>query len=132
MAEILVVDDSAYARKLMRKALENAQHTVIEAGSGVQAIESYFLNKPALVLLDLTMEDVGGLDVLKRLREMDPGARVIVVSADVQSSTSELVQNAGALRFLGKPVPADQLVAAVGNHKGTGGKSGAAAAHLTA
>lgn len=114
MADILVVDDSAYARKLMRKTLEAGQHTVTEAGSGVEAIECYFLRKPDLVLLDLTMEDVGGLEVLRQLREMDPQARVIVVSADVQSSTAEIVHTAGALRFLGKPVPSDQLLSAVG------------------
>lgn len=114
MAAILVVDDSAYARKLMRKTLEAAQYTVTEAASGVEAIESYFLSRPDLVLLDLTMEDVGGLDVLKQLRHIDPAARVIVVSADVQSSTAELVQDAGAIRFLGKPVAADKLLEAVG------------------
>lgn len=113
MADILVVDDSGYARRLMRKTLENAQHHVTEAASGVEAIERYFLKKPDLVLLDLTMEDVDGLSVLKKLRELDPGARVIVVSADVQSSTTNLVQDAGAIRFLGKPVPAEQLLSAV-------------------
>lgn len=113
MAQILVVDDSGYARKLMRKTLESAQHSVEEAGGGVAAIESYFLRRPDLVLLDLTMEDVSGLEVLQKLREMDANARVIVVSADVQNSTAELVHDAGAIRFLGKPVDAKELLAAI-------------------
>jgi len=59
------------------------------------------------------MEDIGGLEVLERLRQMNAGARVIVVSADVQRSTSQLVADAGALRFLGKPVMPDDLQQAV-------------------
>jgi two-component system, chemotaxis family, chemotaxis protein CheY len=113
MAQILVVDDSAYARRTMRKTLEQAAHTVAEANGGMAAIESYFLNRPDLVLLDLTMEDVGGFDVLHRLREIDANARVIVVSADVQSSTAKLVETAGGARFLGKPVQADELLNAI-------------------
>ena len=113
MAQILVVDDSGYARRTMRKTLEQAGHTVAEANGGMAAIESYFLNRPDLVLLDLTMEDVGGFDVLHRLREIDANARVIVVSADVQSSTAKLVETAGGARFLGKPVQADELLSAI-------------------
>jgi two-component system chemotaxis response regulator CheY len=65
------------------------------------------------VLLDLTMEDMSGLEVLARLREMEPGARIVVVSADVQRSTAQLVAEAGALRFLGKPVTPETLLATV-------------------
>ena len=110
VALILVVDDSAYARRLMRKNLEAAQHEVIEADGGMAAIEAYFLRHPDVVLLDLTMEDVGGLDVLRKIKEMDSNARVIVVSADIQSSTEEIVRAAGALAFLGKPVATQELL----------------------
>ena len=97
----------------MRKNLEAAQHEVIEADGGIAAIESYFLRRPDVVLLDLTMEDLSGLEVLRKLREMDANARVIVVSADVQSSTEDLVRDAGGNSFLGKPVPTDQLLGAI-------------------
>jgi two-component system chemotaxis response regulator CheY len=120
MARILVVDDSGYARRLMRKTLEQAEHEVTEADGGMAAIESYFLARPDLVLLDLTMEDMAGLDVLKKLREIDVNARVIVVSADVQSSTAQLAQVAGAFKFIGKPVDSEMLLAtisaAIGGH----------------
>lgn len=113
MAQILLVDDSNYARRTLRKVLEQAGHTVSEAAGGMAAIEHYFLHRPDVVLLDLTMEDVGGLEVLKKLREMDTLARVIVVSADVQSSTETLVKDAGALQFLGKPVASADLLKAI-------------------
>lgn len=113
MATILAVDDSGFARRLHRQMLESAGHAVVEAGTGMGALESYFLHHPDLVLLDLSMEDIGGLEVLRRLREMDPGARVVVISADVQRSTERMAAEAGALRFLGKPVGAEQLLETV-------------------
>ena len=55
------------------------------------ALEKYFIEKPDVVMLDLVMKGMYGLDVLTKLRELDPAARVIVVSADVQSSSQEMV-----------------------------------------
>lgn len=113
MASILVVDDSGYARRLLRTMLEASGHQVAEAGSGMAALESYFVRRPDVVLLDLTMEDMSGVDVLKRLREVDPGARVIVISADVQRTTADMVARAGAYTFLGKPATREQVLGAI-------------------
>jgi two-component system chemotaxis response regulator CheY len=113
MATIMVVDDSGYARRTHRRILESGGHTVIEATTGMAAIEGYFLQRPDLVLLDLSMEDIGGLDVLRKFRELDAGARVVVISADVQRSTERLVADAGALRFLGKPASPELLLETV-------------------
>lgn len=113
MATILVVDDSGYARRLLRQTLEPHGHSVIEAGTGMAGLEAYAVHAPDLVLLDLTMEDLGGEEVLTRLREIDPAARVIVVSADIQRSTSKRVAAAGAFRFLGKPADPEELMEAV-------------------
>ena len=62
------------------------------------------------MLLDLVMKGMYGLDVLRKLREMDPDARVIVVSADVQTSSHELVQAGGAAGFINKPAAPGQVV----------------------
>src|SRR5919112_1377654 len=113
MANILIVDDSNYTRRTHRRILESDGHAVQEAATGMAAIESYFVQRPDLVLLDLTMEDMGGLEVLGKMRELEADARVIVVSADVQRSTARLVAESGALRFLGKPVTAEGLLDAV-------------------
>jgi two-component system chemotaxis response regulator CheY len=101
---ILVVDDSSLARRRARGILEGGGYEVIEADDGMAALERYFIDKPDLVMLDLVMKGMYGIDVLTRLREMDPSARVIVVSADVQTSSHELVDAAGALGFLVKPL----------------------------
>ena len=113
MATILVVDDSGYARRLLRQVLEPLGHAVVEAASGMAGLEAYAVHHPDVVLLDLTMEDLGGLEVLARLREIDPAARVIVVSADIQRSTGKQVAEAGAFRFLAKPADPEALVEAV-------------------
>ena len=110
MAVIMIVDDSNYTRRTHRRIMESEGHTVHEATSGMAAIESYFLHRPDLVLLDLTMEDMGGLEVLEKLRELNAEARVVVISADVQRSTAQLVAQSGALRFLGKPVSSEGLL----------------------
>jgi two-component system, chemotaxis family, chemotaxis protein CheY len=111
--KILVVDDSALARRNLRQILEPAGYQVVEAEDGLVALERYFLEKPDVVLLDLVMKGMYGLDVLKKLRELDPSARVLVVSADVQSSSHELVEEAGAKGFVNKPFDKDEILGAL-------------------
>jgi two-component system chemotaxis response regulator CheY len=109
MAKILVVDDSGMSRRTLRKILEPAGHEIIEAEEGMVALERYTLDKPDLVLLDLTMTGMYGIDVLKKLREMDPQASVIVASADIQRSTLEMVEAGGASAFINKPFTSDKV-----------------------
>ena len=111
--KILIVDDSALSRRTLRRILESAGYEVVEAGDGMTALELYFLEKPSLVLLDLVMKGMYGLDVLVKLREMDPKALVVVASADIQSSTRKMVDEAGALAFINKPFLSEQVIAAV-------------------
>lgn len=110
MSKILIVDDSGLSRRLMRGILEPAGHTVIEADEGMAALEKYFIEKPELVLLDLTMPELGGLEVLEKLIQMDPRARVVVASADVQHLTRELVKEKGGLGFISKPFAAEEVL----------------------
>lgn len=112
-SKILIVDDSALSRRTLRRILETAGYQVVEANDGMAALENYFLEKPDLVLLDLVMQGMYGLDVLVKLREMDPKALVVVASADIQSSTRKLVDEAGALAFVNKPFMSEQVIAAV-------------------
>jgi two-component system chemotaxis response regulator CheY len=111
--KILIVDDSALSRRTLRRILETAGYEVVEAEDGMTALEVYFLEKPSLVLLDLVMKGMYGLDVLVKLREMDPEAVVVVASADIQSSTRRMVDEAGARAFINKPFVSEQVLAAV-------------------
>ena len=111
--KIMVVDDSAMSRRTLRRILETAGYSVVEADEGMAALELYFIEKPDLVFLDLVMKGMYGLDVLTKLRELDSDARVVVASADIQSSTRKLVEEAGARAFINKPFVVEQVLAAV-------------------
>ncbi len=112
-ARVLVVDDSGLARRHSRRILEAAGYEVLEAEDGMGALERYFVEKPDVVLLDLVMKGMYGLDVLSKLRQIDASAKVIVVTADIQNSSRDLVSEAGAVAFVTKPVDAAELVSAV-------------------
>lgn len=109
MAKVMIVDDSGYARRVHRGILESDGHSVVEASTGMGALETFYLERPSVVLLDLSMEDMGGVEVLKRLREIDATTNVIVISADVQRTTEQTVMDAGARKFLGKPADSERI-----------------------
>jgi two-component system chemotaxis response regulator CheY len=113
MAKIMVVDDSNLSRRVTRKILEAAGHSVIDAEDGLSALEHYCLEKPDVVLLDVTMRGMNGIEVLGRLRELNPEARVIILTADVQSSTREMTTDGGACGFVTKPIVSEPVLQAV-------------------
>ena len=108
--KLLLVDDSGLARRRMRAILEPEGFEIIEAEDGIAALEKYALDRPDIVILDLVMKGMYGLDVLTKLRELDPSAQVVVVSADVQQSSQNMVEAAGAIGFLNKPVEPEQVL----------------------
>ena len=113
MAKILIVDDSAMSRRILRRILEGADHSVIEADDGMVAIEKYFLEKPDLVMLDLIMKGISGMEVLQKIKQMDQRARLVVASADIQNSTRALTESEGAMGFVTKPFAEKDIIAAV-------------------
>ena len=112
-AKVLIVDDSALTRRSLRQILETAGCEVLEAENGLEALERYFLEKPDVVMLDLVMRGMYGLDVLHKLRELDADARIVVVSADIQSSSRELAEEAGAKAFVNKPFDKAEILGAL-------------------
>ena len=113
MAKILLVDDSNLSRRILRRILEADGHVILEATDGMVALERFVLDQPDLVLLDMTMSGMHGLDVLSQLRAIDLQARVIVATADIQSSTRILVQEGGGAGFISKPFVEEQVRDAV-------------------
>jgi two-component system chemotaxis response regulator CheY len=113
MAKILLVDDSAMSRRILRRILEPAGHLIYEADDGLVALERYMIEQPDLVLLDMTMRGMHGLEVLGQLRTLDPAARVIVASADIQQSTRVLAEAAGSSGFISKPFTSEPVRSAV-------------------
>jgi len=107
--KILVVDDSGLARRLVRKSLEELGCEVEEAADGAQALEMYALNHHDVVVLDMVMHGMYGLEVLEKLQELNPKLPVVIVTADIQKSTRDQVKAAGAAAVVNKPINKDQL-----------------------
>lgn len=113
-ANVLVVDDSSLARRMLRRMLEEMGHSVEEATDGASALEQFFLKQPDIVMLDMVMTGMYGLEVLAKMREINPNVRVIVASADIQTSTRDKAREAGAAAFVNKPVNAKELATILG------------------
>ncbi|HEY9703717.1 MAG TPA: response regulator [Allocoleopsis sp.] len=113
MAKILLIDDSSLSRRILRSILQLEHHQIIEAPDGISGIESYLLEKPDLVMLDLVMTGMQGLEVLENLKQLDPSVQVIVATADLQHWTKKIVEEAGAKGFVNKPFVAHIIMDAV-------------------
>ena len=114
MAKILLVDDAAFMRKVVKDGLEKAGYTDLhEAVDGADAVEKYNALKPDLVLMDITMPNMDGLEALKAIRAKDGNAKVIMCSAMGQESMVVDAVKSGAKDFIVKPFKPDRIVAAV-------------------
>jgi two-component system, chemotaxis family, chemotaxis protein CheY len=113
MAKILVVDDAAFMRMRCTKLLKDNGFETIEAGNGIEAVKQYHEHKPDGVLLDITMPDMDGIETLKRLREIDPGAKIAMVTAMGQQSLVIEALKSGAIDFVVKPFNVERILAAV-------------------
>lgn len=111
---ILVVDDAAFMRMMIKDILtKNGYNVVGEAENGQKGIEKYTELKPDLVLMDITMPEMDGIQALKGIKAVDKGALVIMCSAmGQQAMVIESIQ-AGASDFIVKPFQADRVIEAV-------------------
>lgn len=113
MAKILVTDDAAFMRMVIKKALAGLGHTIVEATNGMEMLEKYKAEQPDLVTLDITMPEMDGLDAIKKLRQIDPKAKVIMCTAMGQQSMVLDAIQSGASDFIVKPFTDDRVVDAV-------------------
>jgi two-component system chemotaxis response regulator CheY len=110
MGSLLLVDDAAYMRRLIRIMAKKGGHEVIgEAETGEQAIELYSSLSPDLVILDILMPDMNGLAVLKKIKEINPAARIIMCTASEQSHHVQEAIDSGASGYIVKPFTQDGL-----------------------
>ena len=114
MAKILIVDDAAFMRMMIKDILtKNGYEIAAEAENGQKAVEKYQETNPDLVLMDITMPEMDGIQALKNIKEVDAGAKVIMCSAmGQQAMVIEAIQS-GAKDFIVKPFQADRVLEAV-------------------
>ena len=111
---ILICDDAAFMRMMIKDILtKNGYNVAGEAENGAKAEEKYNELKPDLVLMDITMPEMDGIQALKNIKASDAGAQVIMCSAmGQQAMVIEAIQ-AGAKDFIVKPFQADRVLEAV-------------------
>ena len=114
MKNILICDDAAFMRMMIKDILtKNGYNIAGEAENGAKAVEKYNELKPDLVLMDITMPEMDGIQALKKIKETDPNASVIMCSAmGQQAMVIESIQS-GAKDFIVKPFQADRVLEAV-------------------
>ncbi len=111
---ILICDDAAFMRMMIKDILtKNGYNVVGEAENGAKAVEKYNELKPDLVLMDITMPEMDGIQALKAIKASDPSATVIMCSAmGQQAMVIESIQS-GAKDFIVKPFQQDRVLEAV-------------------
>ena len=111
---ILICDDAAFMRMMIKDILTKNGYTVIgEAENGLRAVEKYNELNPDLVLMDITMPEMDGIQALKKIKENDSSASVIMCSPmGQQAMVIESIQS-GAKDFIVKPFQADRVLEAV-------------------
>jgi two-component system nitrogen regulation response regulator NtrX len=107
---VLVVDDEKGVREALRQLLEYEEMEVKTAASGVEALELYPTFHPHLTLLDVKMAGMDGLDTLSKLRELDGGAKVVMISGHGTIQTAVEATQRGAYDFLEKPLDTDRIL----------------------
>lgn len=114
MAKILCVDDAAFMRMMVKNALtQNGYSDVYEAVDGMDAVEKFDELHPDLVIMDITMPNMDGLEALKTIRGKDPNASVVMCSAMGQEAMVVEAIKAGAKDFIVKPFKPDRIIKTV-------------------
>ncbi len=114
MYKILVVDDAGFMRKMVQTHLTAAGYTdFVEAEDGVKAVEQYQAVKPDLVIMDITMPNMDGIQALGEIKKLDPAAKVVMCSAMGQEQMVMDAIKLGAMDFIVKPFKQDRIVQTV-------------------
>jgi two-component system chemotaxis response regulator CheY len=115
MATILTVDDSPSIRQMIKVVLEPAGHTVIEAGDGAQGLEQAKGRRMDLVITDLNMPVMNGLELIRALRKLPAltGMPIVFLTTESNDTIKQEAKGAGATGWITKPFKPDQLLAVV-------------------
>jgi len=113
MPTILIIDDSSFQRTMIRKALRKENFTCIEAENGNIGLEMAEKENPDVIIVDLLMPGLNGIEFLKAIQEKGITIPVLVLTSDIQDATRDLCLELGARSFLNKPLRTDDLIPAI-------------------
>ena len=112
-ATVLVADDNDVAQRLCQRVLEKAGFRVLIARDGLQAVEVALAQSPAMILMDVAMPGIDGIEAMRRIKAAKPGQTIVIASAHSMASDRERFLAAGADDVLSKPFRLADLVAIV-------------------
>jgi len=115
MTRVLVVDDAAFMRSMLRRILEDEGFEIQEAPDGDVAIKKYKESKFDLVTMDIVMPNVDGVTAVKEIMRIDPEARIIMITALAHKTLVLRALRAGAKDFIVKPFDSTAVIEAVRN-----------------
>lgn len=111
MKKILIVDDAVFMRNTLKMMLERNDFDIVgQAADGEEAIDQFIKLKPDIVTMDITMPKMSGLEALVRIKQLDPNAKIIMITAmGNEAMVKEAILN-GAVNFIVKPFQEDKVV----------------------
>ncbi len=111
MKKILIADDKATGRELIRTVLEKAGHQVFEACDGIEALEAAGRVRPDLIILDLHMPGLDGFSVVRELRTLDhfSSSPIVALTASAMQGDRQKAMDAGFTGYITKPISLNQL-----------------------
>jgi len=107
--KILVVEDDAFSRVLVRNVLQKDNYEVIEAETGLDAIKKYITYAPNIVFLDINLPDSSGIEVLEQMMKMDKNSFIVMLSGNAFKDNIVVSIEKGAKGFVGKPFPKSKI-----------------------
>ncbi|MEH7251165.1 MULTISPECIES: response regulator [Bacillaceae] len=114
--KILIVDDQFGIRILLNEVFSKEGYQTFQAANGIQALDIVTKHDPDLVLLDMKIPGMDGIEILKRMKVIDPDIRVIIMTAYGELDMIQEAKNLGAITHFAKPFDIDDIRAAVRKH----------------
>lgn len=104
MALILIIEDSQFQAGKIAALMAKDKHKAVFAANGKEGLEKIVSEKPDVILMDVVMPDMDGIEALEEIKKMGTKTPVIIVSADIQETTRKKCLNLGAVDFINKPL----------------------------
>lgn len=120
MHTVMIVEDDPAIRRLYSFLLSNSGYNVIEAEDGEEALQQYETNPCDLIITDMNMPKMGGMDLVKALREKGHKVHIIMVTAYGTPETEKMAKNLGADEYIAKPFDFEELEGRVRQYFGDG------------
>ena len=113
MCKILIVDDDAGTRRTLSDIIRVQGHVPVAVSTGQEAIDSVQISPPEIALIDLRLEDMSGLEVVKRLKEISPSTQCVIITGFSSREAAIQAINTGANGYLEKPCDQERLLMVV-------------------